>query len=233
MPFTVGNQTLPSRRLHARRIRPVALAAQHPVGRAVRKRLHGRNSSVGEIGQLTQAGPVDALVGAHPEIALVVLEDLVRKVVVQAVACADPGKPAVLVSVQATAVRADPELPGMVLVKRQRMASVEPVVWRESGETVVCEPAQPAPRGNPYRAASILEQPGDVMVGQAVIRQVHPMLSTLQAMESIGGCAEPERAAAVLEHGGEGRGGPALLDGLDPGRVRAAEDEVAGRTRLG
>jgi hypothetical protein len=96
---------------------PHTFAAQHPVGGAIRKRFHSRSTAVGDLIQLSQAGPPDAGVAVHPEVRVIVFENLKDLVVVETLTHRDGGEPPVLEAAEAAAVGADPQGPGSILVE--------------------------------------------------------------------------------------------------------------------
>jgi hypothetical protein len=96
----------------------VALAALHAVGLAVDPALDRGGDSVGELVELSFRHPEDALVRRQPQVALVVLQDLVHKIVEKPVLRGERGKAVVLEPVEPSASGGNPEDAFTVLVDR-------------------------------------------------------------------------------------------------------------------
>src|SRR5262249_30750637 len=135
----------------------VALGAPHPVGSAVDDGSDARACAVGHLVELLPGDPKDAAVAAHPEVAVLVLDDAVDHVVEQPLLAGDGGEAAVLQPVEPAAVGPDPQASRRVLVQREHEIVGEAVRLRVGREAAVLEPVEPAAPGpDPEAALAVL-----------------------------------------------------------------------------
>ncbi len=186
--------------LPAGEVGPHTFAAQHAVGRAIRERFHGRSTAVGDLVQLFQAGPPDTGVAVHPEVRVIVFENLKDVVVVEPLARRDGGELPVLEAAQAAAVRANPQRPGSILVERLDVIRRQAIAVDHD---VIC-PSEirvdaVSERADPDVAGAIFEERQHGIVCQAVLLRQVSGVAVAHANQPAVVDAEPERAGAILE----------------------------------
>ena len=89
----------------------------HSVGGTVGNRADRSNPAGSEPVEVFQADLEDTPVAAQPEVVLAVFENLINDVMEQPVLCGERGELTVPESIKPTAVGADPEIAGAVLVE--------------------------------------------------------------------------------------------------------------------
>src|SRR5262249_11319966 len=172
-------------------------AAEQPVFDPERDRSNRQSTAFGEIVQLVTADARDAAVRSHPEIAVVVFENLKDAVVMETLAPRVARQPIAGEAIQTAVVGADPDHAVGVLMDRADPAADEPVALLVSDESPAGETGDSPERADPERARTILVQRGDPIVRQAVANGVAGQPTGGDSYEPVVG-AEPQRPVPLL-----------------------------------